>query len=223
MPKNKKKRRREDRFDGLEEIRDERMAGSSDGKHGKSTKGPPVATTSGRLSGSVSNDEWQTTRRTWASIADFFAAYKQRQVWMPFYYDGECAKHLRSLGFTSVVHEDADFFERVKDSKFMKSIDIIIDNPPYTTQEMKERVLRAIVNTGKPFALLLPISILHVGFVRDIVPVDLVQAIIPRRVWVKKRDAVELPFKYLCWFCYRVGLERDLIFVDDEDDNNDDE
>ena len=58
---------------------------------------------------------------------------------------------------------------QVKDPKFMKKVDLIWDNPPYTSPETKERVLRALVATGKPFAMLLPISVLHVGFVRDIV------------------------------------------------------
>lgn len=183
---------------------------------GRSTRGPPVATTSGRLSGSVPNDEWQTTRRSWAAVGRLFEVYKSRRIWMPFYYDGKCAEHLRALGFKNVVHTDDDFFERVVDPKFMSSIDLIWDNPPYTTPEMKERVLRAIAASGKPFCLLLPISILHVGFVRDIVPMDRVQCIVPRRVWVRKRDAEEIPFKYLCWFCCGTALERDIVFVDDD-------
>lgn len=180
-------------------------------------RGPPVAETSGALRGAVPNDEWQTTRRTWEAIAPHFAAFKCRRVWMPFYYDGACAKHLRSLGFADVVHTDEDFFERVCDAKFMASIDLIWDNPPYTTPDTKERVLRALAACGKPFALLLPISILHVAFVRDIVDMDHVQAIVPRRAWVKKHDDKELPFKYLCWFCSKAELTRDLIFVDDGD------
>ena len=206
MGKKGKKRPRADV--GLEEVVEK----------GFSVRGPPVATTSGRLSGSVPNDEWQTTLRTWAAIAPLFAAWRQRRVWMPFYYDGRCAEFLRSLGFENVIHSDDDFFERVVDKKFMKGVDLILDNPPYTTPEMKERVLRALAACGKPFAMLLPISVLHVGFVRDICDMDDVQAIVPRRVWVKKADApVETPFKYLCWFCCRAGLPRDLIFVDDDD------
>ena len=69
------------------------------------------------------------------------------------------------------------------------------------------------------FDQLLPISILHVAFVRDIVDMEHVQAIVPRRAWVKKRDDKELPFKYLCWFCSGVELSRDLLFVDDEEDD----
>ena len=131
----------------------------------------------------------------------------------------------------------------------MKKVDLIWDNPPYTSPETKERVLRALVGSGKPFAMLLPISILHVGFVRDIVDADevpaartlsstlllprhaapvlelsgtlsasQVQTIIPRRVHVRKTGKEEVPFKYLCWFCHRMGLPRDLYLIDDTED-----
>ena len=42
-----------------------------------------------------------------------------------------------------------------------------------------------------------------------------VQTIIPRRVHVRKTGKEEVPFKYLCWFCHRMGLERDLYLIDD--------
>ena len=45
-----------------------------------------------------------------------------------------------------------------------------------------------------------------------------VQTIVPRRVWVRKTDGDVVPFKYLCWFCCRARLSRDLLFVDDNDD-----
>jgi len=137
---------------------------------------------------------------------------------MPFYYDGVCAQHLRALGFTDVVHTDEDFFERVQDRSFMDSVDLIWDNPPYTMPEMKERVLRALCACEKPFVMLLPISILHVGFVREIVDLNAVQVIIPRRVHVKKQNGDELPFKYLCWLCYKTQLSRDLVLLNDDDE-----
>lgn len=237
MGKSKKRRRT---HGGLEEDLEDLSAGHSVGS-GRSTHGPPVATTSGRLNGSVPNDEWQTTHRTvrsahhvpcsivlssmivpvchpqWEAVAEHFDAWRDKRVWMPFFYDGACAVHLRSLGFADVVHTDDDFFERIADPAFMAGVDFIWDNPPYTTPDMKERVLRALVACQKPFAMLLPISILHVGFVREIVPMEHVQAIIPRRTFVRKMDGDELPFKYLCWFCWQAELRRDLVFVDDGD------
>ena len=124
-------------------------------------RGPPVAPSSGLLSGSLVNDEWQTVRRSWAQVAEVFAGYRSKRVWMPFYYDGKCAEHLHSLGFENVVHRQEDFFERVLDKKFLKTVDLIWDNPPYTSAETKEKVLRALAASGLPFAMLLPISVRH--------------------------------------------------------------
>ena len=126
-------------------------------------RGPPVAPSSGLLSGSLVNDEWQTVRRSWAQVAEVFAGYRSKRVWMPFYYDGKCAEHLHSLGFENVVHRQEDFFERVLDKKFLKTVDLIWDNPPYTSAETKEKVLRALAASGLPFAMLLPISVRHVA------------------------------------------------------------
>ena len=201
---------------GKKRPRDERYEGTNSSS-GHTTKGPPVAQISGRMSGSVPNDEWQTTERTWASVAPFFTAWRAKRIWMPFYYDGKCADHLRRLGFANVVHDDVDFFTRATDKKFLKSIALIWDNPPYTSPDTKEKVLRALAATRKPFVMLLPMSILHVGFVREVVDMASVQAIVPRRVWVRKVDGDELPFKYLVWFCSGVKLKRDLLFLDDEE------
>eukprot|EP00954_Amorphochlora_amoebiformis_P025807 1375407-Amorphochlora_amoeboformis.AAC.1 len=46
---------------------------------------------------SVINDEWQTTKRSWDDIAHFFSGYKTKTIWMPFYYDGLCAKSVTRL------------------------------------------------------------------------------------------------------------------------------
>ena len=106
----KKRARRESAVGGLEVVDDDDANRSASGK---STRGPPVATTSGRLSGSVPNDEWQTLQKSWAAIAHHFAAFRDKRIWMPFYYDGKCALHLRSLGFRNVVHTDEPIRWRV--------------------------------------------------------------------------------------------------------------
>jgi hypothetical protein len=194
---------------------------------GVQTHGPPMRTVSGRMSrdyGCPSNDEWQTTARTWATLAPALEAHRSARIWMPFYYDGKCAEHMRALGFERIIHEpNVDFFERVQDEAFLSSVDLVVDNPPYTNREIKERVLRALALSGKPFILLLPISTLHVAFVREALDMQRVQAIIPRRVHVCKADGPELPFKYLVWFCYRTCFAKDLLFLDDGADVDDDE
>lgn len=41
-----------------------------------------------------------------------------------------------------------------------------------------------------------------------------VQTIVPRKVWVHKSGRAEdVPFKYLCWLCYKLDLERDLYLI----------
>ena len=40
----------------------------------------------------VINDEWQTALESWKQIAPLFKSYENKHIWMPFYYDGECAK-----------------------------------------------------------------------------------------------------------------------------------
>ena len=150
-------------------------------------------------------------------MAEVFAGYRSKRVWMPFYYDGKCAEHLHSLGFENVVHRQEDFFERVLDKKFLKTVDLIWDNPPYTSAETKEKVLRALAASGLPFAMLLPISVLHVGFAREVLDTDKLQAVVPRRVYVRKTGGEEVPFKYLCWLCSRAKLRRDLLFIDDDE------
>eukprot|EP00928_Gymnodinium_smaydae_P035610 TRINITY_DN25028_c0_g1_i1.p1 TRINITY_DN25028_c0_g1~~TRINITY_DN25028_c0_g1_i1.p1 ORF type:complete len:305 (-),score=56.33 TRINITY_DN25028_c0_g1_i1:20-892(-) len=170
--------------------------------------GPPVGVKT------MVNDEWQTCRSAWEAMVPILGPkYRTKRVWQPFFYDGECGKHLQSLGFEHVTHSREDFFEKVKDKKFMATVDFIWDNPPYTNQPIKERVLRACVESGKPFCLLLPLSILHAQFARDLLDCSQVQSVIPRKVYVKKRNQEPLPFKYLVWLCYKTGLDRDLYFL----------
>eukprot|EP00392_Amoebophrya_sp_AT5.2_P015896 g16119.t1 len=177
---------------------------------------------------SMVNDEWQTCLSAWKAVADavFDLPSSERpflrattRVWAPFYYDGECKKHLtNSLGFRRVHHEPGeDFFEKVRDARFLEEVDLIWDNPPYTQPQMKQRVLEALVKANKPFCMLLPVAVLHSAFVREIEGIDMrkVQVLIPRRVWVKKKGQSPVPFKLLLWFCYGMGLQKDLAFLED--------
>ena len=183
------------------------------------------------------SDEWQTCKESWAELAPLLAHFKRKRVWMPFYYDGVCATHLRDVGFKSVFHKRRDFFQLAKDSSFLAQIDVIIDNPPYTGETMKTNVLRALRATNKPFCVLLPLTVLHSKLLRDVLDTKHVQAIIPRRVMVRKSETDctakkkgkknsggggdgggamgggAVPFKYLVWLCYRMGIKGGLQFV----------
>jgi hypothetical protein len=169
--------------------------------------------TGGRMS--IEDDEWSTAPRTWASLAPYLAKFHDKKVWMPFYYDGAAGGRLKDAGFKKVVHKKEDFFKRFNDGPFVRSVDVVIDNPPYTGKGMKEKVLTALVASGVPFCLLLPLGVLHGAMVREILDGKHVQALIPRRCWVSKSGGKEVPFKYLVWLCYKLDLDRDLVLMPD--------
>lgn len=170
--------------------------------------GPPVGVKT------MVNDEWQTCKSSWEALVPILGPlYMDKCVWQPFYYDGICCRHLEELGFNSVVHVRADFFKKVEDPAFMQKVDVIWDNPPYTDQVTKEEVLRALVKCGKPFCVLMPISTLHAQFLRDVLDTSKLQVIMPRKVWVRKRRVEPIPFKYLAWLGYNLGLPKDLYLL----------
>lgn len=169
--------------------------------------------TDGRMS--IEDDEWATAPRTWAALSPYLSKFHDKKVWMPFYYDGEAGKRLKATGFRRVVHKREDFFKRVNDRVFVNSVDVVVDNPPYTGKGMKERVLKALVEADVPFCLLLPLGVLHGAMVRETLDRRHVQCLIPRRCWVSKRGGAEVPFKYLVWLCYKLDLDRDLVLMPD--------
>jgi hypothetical protein len=163
----------------------------SSGKKSSATSSPSSASSSnGQLNrNGEDSDQWQTCIESWQDISGPLSSFKKKRVWMPFYYDGECAHSLRKVGFKSVYHKKRDFFSLVKDSSFLSSVDVIIDNPPYTGEEIKSRVLIALEATKKPFAVLLPMTVLHSKLLRDVLDTKYVQTIIPRKVMVKKSSS----------------------------------
>merc|ERR1712194_479134 len=123
----------------------------------------------------------------------------------------------RELGLKNVHHRGGeDFFEKVLEKKFLKEkVDVIWDNPPYTSPETKRKVLEGLKATKKPFCMLLPLGVMHAVFVREMLDMSKVQIIIPRKVLVRKKNQTEtLPFRLLVWFCYDMNLERDIYFID---------
>ena len=131
-----------------------------------------------------------------AALSPYLSKFHDKKVWMPFYYDGEAGKRLKATGFRRVVHKREDFFKRVNDRVFVNSVDVVVDNPPYTGKGMKERVLKALVEADVPFCLLLPLGVLHGAMVRETLDRRHVQCLIPRRCWVsnarRRRGAVQI-------------------------------
>ncbi|CAD7956125.1 unnamed protein product [Amoebophrya sp. A120] len=123
---------------------------------------------------SEQQDRWQTAFEAFQPLVDaLYPGKEQRKsvrVWQPFYSDGECKSHLERLGFQTVFHDrEKDFFEvcSTAASWIEKSVDLILDNPPWTTLKMKKRILRAMVTLNKPFCLLTPTNFLQGPLLRS--------------------------------------------------------
>ena len=183
---------------------------------------------------SIEDDEWATSFRAWVALSKHLTKehLEHRKVWMPFYYDGKAGERLKKAfaprcATMRVIHKKQDFFKVMNDTKFLKSSNlVVVDNPPYTGKGMKERVLKCLIENDVSFCLLLPLGVLHSQFLRTLLLENdndyskekkkNIQVIIPRRVLVHKENGEEIPFKYLCWLCYGIGLERDLILMDED-------
>jgi hypothetical protein len=48
----------------------------------------------------------------------------------PYFCSGTVVKRLQSLGYSNVVHENVDFYHRIK-TKTVPNFDVLITNPPY--------------------------------------------------------------------------------------------
>ena len=79
-------------------------------------------------------------------------------VYDPYYCQGRVCEYLQRLGYSRVVNENADFYQRVRDNCVPKH-DILVTNPPYSG-EHKQQLLAYLLARScvavRPFALLLP-------------------------------------------------------------------
>ena len=155
------------------------------------------------------HDHYLTPFHIWEKIAHLLP--RDREVWEPFYAEGSSGAHLERLGFR-VRHDPLeDFFQH-------NHGDIIVSNPPFSK---KREVLERLYTIGKPFVLILPASSLATQYAIDLFG-DELQIIVPRRRMCFHKASEDMqevlepmprsPFNCF-YFCWRMGLPRDLIFV----------
>ena len=155
------------------------------------------------------NNDYMTPETAWDDIKEYIP--KDKIIWEAFYGDGESGKYLESLGF-DVIHEDEDFFKNNKG-------DIVVSNPPFET---KKQIIERLVKIDKPFILLLPVSTLCYNYAKILK--DNIQIMIPpKRIKFKRynkitheieKDWAKYSSTFDClWFCYKIGLESDIIYL----------
>ena len=149
------------------------------------------------------SDNYSTDKHGWEIIKDFIPTDKQ--IWSPFYCDGKQKEYFKEMGF-DIIHEDEDFFENDKG-------DIIIDNPPYSKWF---NICNRLKELDKPFILIAPPRAFTTKKFQNLFKEHL-QLIIP----IKRPSFTKLneesrgytpPFG-IWYFCYKMNLEKDLIFI----------
>ena len=151
----------------------------------------------------LSSDNYITNKEDWERIKKYIP--KDKVIWSPFYCDGKQKEYFEEMGF-DIIHEDEDFFENNKG-------DIIIDNIPFSK---KKEILTRIKELDKPFIIVCP-SVLLVYKWFQLLFKDNLQIIIPYDR-IKFRHLESLNKNYTppyasFYFCYKMGLEKDLIFI----------
>ena len=150
------------------------------------------------------SDNYATDKKGWEIIKEYIP--KDKVIWSPFYCDGKQKEYFNDMGF-DIIHEDEDFFENNKG-------DIIIDNPPFS--KMKDICIR-LKELDKPFILVAFSKVMLMKWFQKLFKEHL-QVIIPftRPTFthlIHPKKGYTPPYGVM-YYCYKMNLPKDLIFID---------
>ena len=150
------------------------------------------------------NDNYITNKNGWKDIKKYIP--KNKIIWSPFYCNGKQKEYFKEMDF-DIIHEDKDFFS------YTPNYDIIIDNPPFSK---KKEILKKLKELEKPFILILPSVMLCYKYFQEDFSENL-QIIIPKsrikfNLLNSDNNNYTPPFASF-YFCYKMNLEKDLIFI----------
>ena len=153
------------------------------------------------------HDDYMTPKSAWEDIQQYIP--KDKVIWECFFGDGQSGRDIQSLGF-NVIHKDVDFFE----TDFG---DVIISNPPFSR---KKEVFARLHELDKPFIMICPSFMISTQYLKNLFK-DNIQLIIPKkRIQFQKQvngvvpDDLQNKCNFDCfYYCYKIGLDRDIIFA----------
>ncbi len=150
------------------------------------------------------NDNYASNKEVWERLKEYIP--KDKKIWSPFYCDGKQKEYFKEMGF-DIIHEDEDFFENNKG-------DIIVDNPPFSK---KKEILTRLKEIDKPFIMIIPTCLLCLKWFQKLYS-NQIQMLIPmKRLTFTKlnenNNGYTPPFGSFV-YCYKMNLEKDLIFID---------
>jgi len=150
------------------------------------------------------SDNYITNPEDWERIKQYIPTDKK--IWSPFYCDGKQKEYFKDMGF-DIIHEDEDFFD------YTPNYDIVIDNPPFSK---KKEILKRLKQLDKPFILIAPSMMLSYKYFQE--DFKDIQILVPyKRINFKHINSTKRnyspPFASF-YFCYKMNLPKDLIFID---------
>lgn len=157
------------------------------------------------------HDDFFTQEDTFKQISKYIP--KDKKIYMPFYSPySRCNILLGKYIDNEIVYEDKDFFSyKITDG-------IICDNPPFS---IKQKILKKLFEDDTPFMLILPISSICYKYFRIYNKTNLQMIILNGRPKYNKcntegeiDNGKASPSFDSCVFCYKIGLENDITFVD---------
>jgi len=151
------------------------------------------------------SDNYETDCQGWLNIQQFIP--KDAKIWSPFYCSGRQKDLFRVMGH-DIIHEDRDFFSYIPED-----FDLIIDNPPFSC--FKE-VCTRLKLIDKPFIIIARSNLLLCRWFQRLFCNSL-QIIIPdKRITfthlTNPKRGYNPPFGCF-YYCYKMKLNKDLIFI----------
>ena len=151
------------------------------------------------------SDNYATDKKGWEIIQQYIP--KDKVIWSPFYCDGKQKEYFEEMGY-NIIHEDKDFFTYTPEN-----YDIIVDNPPFS--KMKDICIK-LKELDKPFIIVAITRVILMKWFQKLFKDDL-QVIIPftRLTFTHlthPKKGYTPPFGVM-YFCYKMKLDKDLIFV----------
>lgn len=153
------------------------------------------------------SDEMQTPKEAINPLLPYLK--KNWIIWECAWGKGSLAKHLEKKGFKVIGSNVKDFLKE----KVTEHFDCLITNPPYS---MKEEFLETCYKYEKPFALLMPLTALEGKKRGKLYRENGIQLIIPnKRInFITPSGKGSGSWFQVAWFCYKLNLPKDLMFVD---------
>ena len=156
------------------------------------------------------NDEFYTYAKDWEAIGEWIP--NDKVVWEPFsnVENLEGVNHLYTIT-QELKFATGDFFDNNEG-------EVVVSNPPFS---IKKEILERLKELEKPFILLLPVLTLQNKYFHRIFEGGKdIQVIYPtRKIFFYRYDEKGQKIKvdklsyYCCYICYKMNLERDVIFL----------